>query len=65
MKNNASREWAHQQKRSPSKNGKIIFVCKYHNPLDVVKRFIKNFTILFLLYYGKAIKHESRKVTNA
>jgi hypothetical protein len=26
---------------------------------------MKNFTILFLLYYGKALKRESGKVTNA
>jgi hypothetical protein len=37
----------------------------YHKAIYLVKCFMKNFTILFLLYYGKALKRESGKVTNA
>jgi len=37
----------------------------YHKPYNLVKRLYKNFTNLFLLYYIKAIKHESRKVEKA
>jgi hypothetical protein len=42
-------------------SGKIVSVRKYHNPYNLVKSFYENFTILsFLLYYGKAIKNESK-----
>jgi len=47
---------------------KIIDMTIYHKPFNLVKRFVKNFTIstlgnrlpnAFILYYGKAIKNES------
>jgi hypothetical protein len=38
----------------------------YHKAFNLVKRLYKNFTnVFFILYYGKAIKRESRKVENA
>jgi hypothetical protein len=48
--------------------GKIISMTIYHKPFNLVKRFVKNFTIstlevrlpnAFILYNGKAIKNES------
>ena len=49
-------------------SGKIKVMTIYHKPYNLVKRFVKNFTIstlevrlpnAFILYNGKAIKHES------
>jgi hypothetical protein len=37
----------------------------YHKAIYFVKRLYQNFTNLFLLYYGKAIKRESGKVEKA
>jgi hypothetical protein len=49
-------------------SGKIKVMAIYHKPFNLVKCFVKNFTIstlevrlpnAFILYYGKAIKNES------
>jgi hypothetical protein len=45
--------------------GKIISMTTYHKSIYFVKRLYQNFTNLFLLYYGKAIKCESGKVKKA
>jgi hypothetical protein len=47
-------------------SGKIKVMAIYHKLYNLVKRLYKNFTnVFFILYYGKAIKHESRKVKKA
>jgi hypothetical protein len=46
-------------------SGKIKVMTIYHKAFNLVKYFMKNFTIMFLLYYGKAIKRESGKVEKA
>jgi hypothetical protein len=41
-------------------SGKIKVMTIYHKPYNLVNTFYQNFTIMFfILYYGKAIKHES------
>jgi hypothetical protein len=44
---------------------KIIDMAIYHKPYNLVNIFYQNFTNLFLLYYGKALKRESGKVEKA
>jgi hypothetical protein len=46
-------------------SGKIKVMAIYHKAIYLVNTFYQNFTILFLLYYGKALKRERGKVEKA
>ena len=57
MKNNASRDQAHQQKRSLLKSDKIINVHKYHMQYIKVNEMIVKFSGTLLSQIIEIVKH--------